>query len=560
MSSPALMSFDSTGMSLPSIGSMGSALDMNDQDFDDTIDDCCDDHEYDHDFGSGGLLARLELDALQLHEEATELPEVVSGPRHGTSPCPPAEEVFSECAPAVKCEHAASSTADASAKAEQGHGHSSISLNLSTMQWELPPSGSAHAAAIITKLGRVTAGCLRTIPVKGRQGRDEKETDRRAEEILRARDASGWTVTAETPFEDLECLITVLAKYLETHLSADGTQLWCVGGSLKATLDGRAGSNATNTLRFVRCASVGWTGDRKSKIGNTCKWHAANLDATDVVVGGEYRSRVQLKKCTWIKCCYGKKHYGDPPMIPWCGQCEFQKKLEQKSGACAATGSSKKAAAGGDRISSKSSASMHSSSAMQSMVPTRALDQDVCHDCLHAVVQRCQLEQRFDCDDVVSTCGSCRALLGSVETFAAQLPLPPRLEGGGGAGAASFRNRLKVALVAALARIELKPLLEQVDPILLEALTSRYGMTMAGDLWDQSAEARMTLGRLICTSYGVGSQLHSLLLELASALMAPDQMQLLRTVDPATFLSRWHACLQPLGSPARQAFMPPSEQ
>lgn len=42
-------------------------------------------------------------------------------------------------------------------------------------------------AAAAAQLGRVTGGCLRTIPVKGRQGKDEKETDRRAEEILRAR-------------------------------------------------------------------------------------------------------------------------------------------------------------------------------------------------------------------------------------------------------------------------------------------------------------------------------------------------------------------------------------
>lgn len=47
---------------------------------------------------------------------------------------------------------------------------------------------------------------------------------------------------AQTPFEDLESLITVLVKYLETHMgAAAGSEhglLWCVGGSLKATLDG----------------------------------------------------------------------------------------------------------------------------------------------------------------------------------------------------------------------------------------------------------------------------------------------------------------------------------
>eukprot|EP01047_Picozoa_sp_COSAG01_P039295 COSAG01_NODE_3239_length_6369_cov_4.207018_3_plen_70_part_00 len=34
-----------------------------------------------------------------------------------------------------------------------------------------------------------------------------------------------------------------------------------------------------------------------------------------------------LKKCVWLRCCYGKKPYGNPPLIPWCSSCEFQRKL-----------------------------------------------------------------------------------------------------------------------------------------------------------------------------------------------------------------------------------------
>ena len=35
-----------------------------------------------------------------------------------------------------------------------------------------------------------------------------------------------------------------------------------------------------------------------------------------------------LRKCMWLRCCYGKKPYGNPPAVPWCGSCEFQKKLD----------------------------------------------------------------------------------------------------------------------------------------------------------------------------------------------------------------------------------------
>lgn len=77
----------------------------------------------------------------------------------------------------------------------------------------------------------------------------------------------------------------------------------------------RGEDHCTSSLRFVRCKAAGWTGDSKSKIGNTCKWHAGEMDVSNIMVGGEYRHFVQLKKCTWIKCCYGKKHYGDPPLI-----------------------------------------------------------------------------------------------------------------------------------------------------------------------------------------------------------------------------------------------------
>eukprot|EP01052_Picozoa_sp_SAG31_P001908 SAG31_NODE_64_length_28590_cov_17.914464_18_plen_486_part_00 len=428
-----------------------------------------------------------------------------------------------------------------------------ITLDMDSMRWRVPASASARDAHAAAQLGRVTGGCLRTIPVKGRQGKDEKETDRRAEEMLRARDDSGWTIRADTPFEDLECLITVLVKYLETHMGTgapggDGTThnehglLWCVGGSLKATLDGRdPKTQAANMLHFVRCSSAGWTGDRKTKIGNTCKWHAGEMDVTNIVIGGAFRQSVQLKKCTWIKCCYGKKHYGDPPTIRWCAQCEFQKKLDHGP----------RNRGGGRRVPA-SKKDVDGNTVVQAVavggrggVPARALDRDLCRGCLAKLAAvKCapapgQLGQ---------PCFSCRVLLKAIDSFAGHLSLPS--SDAGEEGATAFRRQLRVAMVEVLAEIDLKPLVSQVDPILLDALTSRYGVESAAKLWELSAEARVTLGRLIYSSYGVGNDLHTHLLRRADETMVnSDQAALLRAVPAGDFLSCWHTSLHPQTSP-----------
>jgi hypothetical protein len=136
----------------------------------------------------------------------------------------------------------------------------------------------------------------------------------------------GWAICRSTPIEVLEQLIVVMSKSLERCVRPGASSMsWCVGGSLQATLDGRGPDGAASSIRFVLCNKNEWTGDKRAKIGDTCKLHCGGLRAKNVVVGGELRAEVLLRKCTWLKCCYGKKHYGDPPLIPWCNQCEMMK-------------------------------------------------------------------------------------------------------------------------------------------------------------------------------------------------------------------------------------------
>ena len=116
----------------------------------------------------------------------------------------------------------------------------------------------------------------------------------------------------------------------------------------------------------MACSRTDWVGNSRSKVANTCTKHctasclalfnagqywvllntfvlacvirfctqlpairrrgagsdrlcaAQGLRCTNMVVGGEQRELMVLRKCTWLKCCYGKKPFGDPPLLPWC--------------------------------------------------------------------------------------------------------------------------------------------------------------------------------------------------------------------------------------------------
>ena len=51
------------------------------------------------------------------------------------------------------------------------------------------------------------------------------------------------------------------------------------------------------------------------------------MRASNIMVAGHLRAEVNLKKCTWLKCCYGRRPYGGTTSLPWSMRCEQQKKL-----------------------------------------------------------------------------------------------------------------------------------------------------------------------------------------------------------------------------------------
>ena len=324
---------------------------------------------------------------------------------------------------------------------------------------------------------------------------------------------------------------------------------WCVGGSLQATLDARGPDGTTSIIRFLLCNKADWTGDKRSKIGNTCKFHCGGMRACNVMVGGQLRSDVFLKKCTWLKCCYGKKHYGDPPLIPWCSQCEYQKKLLKRSGA-ASGGSSMPGSPHNMLAQGMSGMSMHTK--------TRP-----CRDCLS---QLAQMQATGASVRAFQVCDSCSKLMTKIEHLAEELEVSnyamvdavpgdaPQMVGEEEQNEMgnkkrqrkevpeAFRSKLKDVMLVVFAELGLKTHAKQLDPIILDALQSKYGADTVEDLWDLYEEARSTMMRLVLRNIALGYHLYQAV-QRGGSKMPPNYSALLHTVNMPDFISSWNAVL-----------------
>jgi hypothetical protein len=119
-----------------------------------------------------------------------------------------------------------------------------------------------------------------------------------------------------------------LQKRLDKWTSMESTTWsWCVGGSLAATYAGRDADGRTTLIKLMVCRREDWAGGKRSnKLGNSCTEHCDGILLSNANINGKIYHSIVLKKCTWLRCCYGKKPYGNPPVVPWCDACEFQKR------------------------------------------------------------------------------------------------------------------------------------------------------------------------------------------------------------------------------------------
>ena len=84
-----------------------------------------------------------------------------------------------------------------------------------------------------------------------------------------------------------------------------------------ATYASRDANGCASGLRFCLCRRDGWPGGKRSnKVGNTCQTHCVGIRIQNCLVGGVLQPEVEMRKCMWLRCCYGKKPYGSPPAIP----------------------------------------------------------------------------------------------------------------------------------------------------------------------------------------------------------------------------------------------------
>lgn len=390
-------------------------------------------------------------------------------------------------------------------------------FDLRTKQWN---QRSVKVLPYGFNLGALPNGPFRSLSAKGRHSREERESERRAQEILRS---SGWSIDRNTKFEDLECLVSALARWLDGASGLNKTPVaWCVGGSLDATLRGRDSGGRSHTLRFVLCERSDWTGDRKTtKIGNTCRWHAGGLNVTNCVVAGVFRSQIMLRKCTWMKCCYGRKHYGDPPNVAWCDTCEYQKKLSKKQ-EVASTGST-----------TPNSAPTHKPAVRPA---------EPCYNCLQRMLgmSTSPTGHATRRQSVEKPCGSCTKLIERAERFVRCLTVAAtQLQPVGGKPIVE-PPKAKAVVLRQIASINLQAHSRQVEPILLDALLHRYSARDADTLWATSAAARSALSRLVLDDISVAHQIHQgLLMGSAQQLQPCSTATFLRSLPMPQFLSCW---------------------
>ena len=154
-----------------------------------------------------------------------------------------------------------------------------------------------------------------------------------------------------------------------------------------------------------------------------------------------------------LKCCYGKKHYGCPPQIKWCSQCEFQKKLLKRTTAAATAAAAEVAARGGKgstpaaqrvkkakSVASKSSpkrkpppaASAATDDSIVAPIPlakanarpvgTREHVQlDTCQDCLRELAKVHASGRASGGVGAVRLCPCCTQTVGKIENFVRKL-------------------------------------------------------------------------------------------------------------------------------------------
>merc|ERR1712224_747003 len=90
-----------------------------------------------------------------------------------------------------------------------------------------------------------------------------------------------------------------------------------------------------------------------------------------------------------------------------------------------------------------------------------------------------------------------------------------------------------------LAEINIKDRASKVEPILLDALLHRFGVTGFGPLWDTIADARTALTRLALDDVQVASQIHAGLLKMASTRPLSPTIQLLLDLQIHDFFQIW---------------------
>ena len=128
-----------------------------------------------------------------------------------------------------------------------------------------------------------------------------------------------FKISSSTEFATIETIVTGLYRYLRFHiqmttLSAGEIRTeFCLGGSIAATYASRDQHGNSNEIVMVLCPQRDFVD--QSRKGDTCRRHC-QLELQGVAVLGSMQKRLTLSKCTSNGCCFTRRPFCCPPLIP----------------------------------------------------------------------------------------------------------------------------------------------------------------------------------------------------------------------------------------------------
>ena len=188
----------------------------------------------------------------------------------------------------------------------------SLVYNFVKSEWAMNQRVSAWVKS--RKLSPITHDVLKHTAIPSRELSHVKEAYQRSMELLVKEPK--FRIMPSVDFRVIEQMACGLQRYLRTHMPAPpaaphGTfrSEFCVGGSILATYAGRDTQDCSDSMVMVLCPSAQFL-SKKHK-ADSCHRHC-NIELDNAMVFQTMCTKLELKKCVAMECCYGRRPFYSP--------------------------------------------------------------------------------------------------------------------------------------------------------------------------------------------------------------------------------------------------------